>query len=305
LTDFADFAEAADPSPPIFSAIPSSPEYTGPAATPTGSAVPFTKWYNVHERHSIAEFGQEGVILLIIGVILSIHLWGTKTNRSKAKSWITAHAPALEKEFALVGFGKSAPSIADAEGQGLTRSLLDDANVELLKEKSLNEFKTYASGRANVAFLDANITLHKRYNPFGMLIDYALSFFFDSMPSPTEKLNAVIYPFDGRENLIVPGLQVPGAHELRNKDTKSSYDGFVWAVVNKDTMRTLRDERYDVSITTTKDNAKLPVWATVMSEAAEITDLLLTPELIKAVEQAGELLQHLVISDQPVDKPLT
>merc|ERR1712169_142240 len=42
-----------------------------------------------------------------------------------------------------------------------------------------------------------------------------------------------------------------------------------------------------------------------MSESAEITDFLLTPELIKAVEDAGELLNHLIITDQPIDQPLT
>jgi hypothetical protein len=40
-----------------------------------------------------------------------------------------------------------------------------------------------------------------------------------------------------------------------------------------------------------------------MSESAEVTDLLLSPELIKAVEEAGELLEHLIITDQPVDRP--
>jgi len=125
--------------------------------------------------------------------------------------------------------------------------------------------------------------------------------FFDGA-APTESMEAVIYPFDGRESLTVPG-QAPGAHELR-KDTKSSFDGFVWAVVNKETMKQLREDRYDVSLTGTKDSPKLPSWTTVMSESAEITDFLLTPELIKAIEDAGELLNHIIISDQPNDQPL-
>jgi hypothetical protein len=70
-------------------------------------------------------------------------------------------------------------------------------------------------------------------------------------------------------------------------------------------MKQLRDDRYDVSITTTKDNSKLPNWATVMSESAEVTDFLLTPELVKAVEQAGDLLEHLIVTDQPIDQPKT
>jgi len=176
--------------------------------------------------------------------------------------------------------------------------------VDLIKEKSLNTFSSYATGRQNVAFVDISITLLKRYNPFGMFVEYISGFFFDSMPAPVEKMEAILYPFDGKEALTVPG-QIPGAQELRNRDSKSSYDGFVWALVNKEKMKLLRDERYDVSITTTKDNSKLPIWATVMSESAEVTDLLLTPELVKAVEKAGELFDYMVVTDQPIDKPTT
>lgn len=233
-------------------------------------------------------------------------MFGTSINRKKAKAWVTAHAPVLQKEFALVGFGgRKAPTAEDIEGEGLAKSLASDSldlPIDLLKEKSPQEFTTYATGRQNVAFLDVNLTLLKRYSPLSMIAEYGMSLLMESVPAPTEVMEAILYPFDGREALTVPG-QAPGAHELR-KDTKSSYDGFVWAVVNKDTMRQLRDDRYDVSITSTKDSSKLPNWATVMSESAEITDFLLTPELIKAVEEAGELLNHLIITDQPIDQPL-
>jgi hypothetical protein len=40
-----------------------------------------------------------------------------------------------------------------------------------------------------------------------------------------------------------------------------------------------------------------------MSESAEITDALLTPELIKAVTEAGEDLEAMIITDQPIDAP--
>lgn len=292
-TDFADFAGAPDPVPAGFSATASS-TFGGPIATAT--AAPYTKWYNVHERHSLSEFKQEGVILALIAVVVTIHIIGTTANRKKAKAWIAAHAAVLQKEFALVGFGgpKQAP-----DGSTITLEMPE----ELIKEKAPNEFSTYATGRQNVAFVDISLTLIKRYSPLTMLFEFGLSLFFDSMPAPTEKMEAILYPFDGKEALTVPG-QAPGAHELR-KDSKTSYDGFVWAIVNKGTMKGLRDERYDVSITTTKDSPKLPNWATVMSESAEITEFLLTPELIKAVEDAGELLNHLVITDQPIDQPLT
>lgn len=291
MTDFADFAGAPDPVPA--SGAPTG-AFSGSTVRPTGSAVPYTKWYNIHERHSLSDFKQEGVILLLLLVIVAIHIFGTSANRKKAKQWISAHAPVLQKEFSLVGFGE--PQAPLEEG--------DEAELsgDVLKEKSPQEFTTYASGRQNVAFLDVKLSLLKRYSPLTMFAEYAMSLFFDSMTAPTEQMEAILYPFDGREALTVPG-QIPGAHELR-KDTKSSYDGFVWAVVNKETMKQLRDDRYDVSITGTKDTPKLPNWATVMSESAEITEFLLTPELIKAVEDAGELLNHLIITDQPIDQPL-
>ncbi|KAI9742574.1 MAG: hypothetical protein M1818_003714 [Claussenomyces sp. TS43310] len=285
--DFADFAGAPSPEPASFSAIPSAASSAGPAATATG--VPYTKWYNVHERYTLNDFRSEGLILLFVLVVVLVHLWGTRANRTKAKSWASAHAPVLEKEFAKVGFG-------DLEDPA-------EAPGELLNEKAAYQFSTYATGRQNVAFVDINLSLLKRYNPLVACVEYVTGFFFESMPAPVEKMEAVLYPFDGKEALTVPGL-IPGALEVR-KDAKSSYDGFVWAIVNKDSMKLIRDERYDVSLTSTKDHAKLPNWCTIMTESAEVTEALLTPDLIKAVEEAGDLLDYLVVSDQPVDKPTT
>lgn len=75
--------------------------------------------------------------------------------------------------------------------------------------------------------------------------------------------------------------------------------------MNKNQMKQLRDERYDVSITFTKDHPKLPIWTTVMSESAEITSALLTDELVDAIKKAGDLFDYLIITDQPVEKPKT
>jgi hypothetical protein len=253
----------------------------------------------------LSDFKQEGVILILVVIIVIIHLIGTSLNRKKAKTWINAHAPILQKEFALVGFGgRKLPTDSEVENEDLAKTLANESlqlPEDILKEKSPQEFATYATGRQNVAFLDFNLTLLKRYSPLSLISEYGMSLFFDSVPAPTERMEAILYPFDGKEALTVPG-QALGAHELR-KDSKSSYDGFVWAIVNKDTMKQLRNDRYDVSITTTKDNAKLPNWATVMSESAEVTDALLSPELVKAIEEAGDLLEHLIITDQPIDQP--
>lgn len=195
----------------------------------------------------------------------------------------------------------------DKDGDELVRALAE-ANAAkgdgILKEKSLFEFATYATGRQNVAFMDVKLTLKKRFNPILTFVEGAIGFFWDTFEQPEDTLDATIYPFDGREAQTVPGL--PGAAELRARESKSSaYDGFVFAIVNKERMKQFREERYDLSITSTKDHAKLPGWLAIMTENTEVTEAMLTPELVKAAEGAGELLDYLIISDQPSEKPKT
>ena len=277
-------------------AAPATGTGSGPAAAST--AVPWTKWYNVHERHSLSEFKAEGIVLVIGFIVVVLHLIGSRANRSKARGWIRAHAPVLTSEFALVGFGgvptmdgdfgPSAPSKADS----------------LLKEKSLTEYATYATGRQNTAFMDVKINLTKRFNPIVNVFESVAAFFFEgTFVMPIDTMEALIYPFDGKENQTVPSL--PGSAEARAKDGKSSYDAFVWALVNKSSMQKAREQRYDLSLTLTKDNSKLPSWLTIMSESAEITDALLTKDLLDAVEAAGDSFDYLIITDQPTDKPKT
>jgi hypothetical protein len=306
VADFAAYTEAPDPSPlPDFTAVAGGATLSG-NNVPAATARPYTKWYNVHERYSPSDFYVEGLILAAIFVLVGTHLVGASLNRSKARKWARAHAAPLAQEFALVGFN-GVPAVAiGKQGEELTLALADSNAAQgdaILWEKSLFEFASYATGRANVAFLDVRLTLIKRFNPLMSLIEAGLGLFFEGYAAPADTADLVLYPFDGREAALVP--QIPGTTELKGKDNKSAFDGFVWAVVNKEAMKKVRDDRYDVSITFTKDNNKLPAWATVMTESAEITELLLTPDLVKAVESAGELFDYLIVSDQPMDKPKT
>ncbi|AEO69199.1 uncharacterized protein THITE_2119335 [Thermothielavioides terrestris NRRL 8126] len=300
--DFADFSQVPEPE-----AAPVSPAPNTFGGAPAAQTLrPYTKWYRLHERYTWSDFQAEGIILCLIAVLLLVHLFGARLNRSKAKKWIRAHAAPLTAEFALVGFAGVPVAVADKKGDELVQALADfnaRQGDDLLKEKSLFEFATYATGRANVAFLDVKLTLLKRFNPLSVLVDSVMAFFFDSASENHECVEATLYPFDGKEALTVPGL--PGAAELRSKDSKSTFDSFVWAIVHKERMKQVRDDRYDVSLTATKDHPKLPNWLTVMTESAEITDALLTPELIQAAELAGDLLEYLIISDQPIEKPKT
>ncbi len=305
LPDFADFAGAPDPSPA--SILPVTPQAaTALGASPT--SVVYTKWYRVWERTSPSDFYAEAVILPFVILIIGLHIWGRSTNKRKAKGWIRAHAPVLEKEYALVGFGgRKEPTVDLQSSDQLNPVTSDDLVIpeELLKEKTAQEFITYATGRQNVAFTDFTVTLYKRYNPGTLLIEFLLSFIFDSMKAPAEKMDATSYLFDGREKELVPAKtqQQLEAIESQAKSKNSTYDQFVFAVVHKDMMRSIREDRYDISLTSTKDHAGLPIWATTMSESAAITDALLTPELIKAIENAGDAFEYLVVTDQPLDKP--
>ncbi|KAJ5661771.1 uncharacterized protein N7477_009387 [Penicillium maclennaniae] len=262
--DFADFVEAPNPSPASLVA-----DSTTIQASST-DAVPFTAWYRVWERTSPRDFMQEAMIMPFILIIVLFHVWGTRKNRRRAKEWANAHVPLLQKEFAVVGFDGVART---AEGEAVTVEL---ANPEKsLKEKSPNEFSTYATGRQNVAFLDIALKMPKRYNPIHYFMEYAGSFFFESWEAPAEKYEAMLYTFDGKEKDLVPVL---GKDTSSLKVNNSTYDGFIWAVVHKSHMRKFRTDRYDASITFSKDHPKLPSWA-------------------------GNDFEFLIVSDQPVDKP--
>ncbi|KAK4542447.1 hypothetical protein LTR36_006699 [Oleoguttula mirabilis] len=310
--DFADFATAASPVAPSHAATLSS---AAAAAAATGTAGisnvhlsaagrPFTKWYRVWERVTIADFYQELVILPCLLVVILVNLWGSRANRHRAKQWAATHLPMLESEFASIGFGggKPSPKLTDAQTSGLAKKVAGSTDVpeEMLREKSKGEYITYATGRQNVAWLDVKLTLYPRYNPFKWLFDVLAAFFIESMPAPTERVEATIYCFDGKEKTLISS-QAQSAAGPGSRD--STYDGFVWAVVHKDKMKQLRDDRYDVSLTTTKDHPKLPAWATVMSESAEVTEALLTADLVKAITDAGEDLEALIVTDQPIDAP--
>jgi hypothetical protein len=253
--------------------------------------VPYTKWYRVWERTSLDDFKMELYILPFLFLVILVHVWGTRRNRRKATNWMRAHAPVLQQEFAQVGYTRP---------RGESQEVKDVE--QLLKEKKADEYMTYATGRQNVAFVDFKITLAKRYNPLMRFGEMLIGTFFESLPAPEERLEATSYVFDGQESKIAPGYK---QGEEKKSVPNSSFAGFVFAIVHKDLMKRLREDRYDLSLTSTKDHAKLPVWTTVMSESAEITEKLLTPELIQAVHNAGDRFEALVITDQPMDHPKT
>jgi len=287
--DFADYAGAPEPTPAVISSFTTATGAAQAAPTSLGQNRPYTAWYRVWERTTADDFKLEMYVLPFLFVLIAVHLWGTKRNRTKAKTWMKAHAPVLTQEFVQVGYTRpeSEQSVMDVDS--------------MLKEKKADEYQVYATGRQNVAFVDFKLSFLKRFNPFLWLGESVLPLFFESFPPPAERMEATAYVFDGRETKIAPSYGQGDAKKVTN----STFDGFVFAIVHKDIMKRMREERYDLSLTSTRDHAKLPVWTTVMSESAEVTDMLLTPELIKAIEEAGDNFEAIVVSDQPIDAPRT
>lgn len=214
-----------------------------------------------------------------------MHIWGTRRNRKIAKDFLTSIAPVLGREFASVGFTR-----------GQANTLASEAEVPFnvhtaLRENSNVEFTTYASGRANTAFLHATIKLQRRSNLVGLAAEHALSFFFDSFTEPRDTVTLTLSPFDGAG--------------LMKGDNSQKFDNFIWALVNKRAMKRLREERYDLSLTRTTDWEGLPNWVAVMGEGKKIGELCLTKELKEVVPECRELLEMLLVTDMPKEKPKT
>ncbi|KAL9610462.1 MAG: hypothetical protein Q9167_004835 [Letrouitia subvulpina] len=303
--DFGDYAAVPDPSPASITPSASTFATDGSTAPTSTPLIPYTKWYRIWERTSPRDFYQEAVIMPFIILIVGLHIWGRRKNRRKARAWITAHGPAMQKEFAVVGYGGKRSSVSADNGDDVDEEAT--GNEDLMREKTAMEFTSYATGRLNVASLELKLSLFKRYNPLTLMIESALGFLFESVTPPAERMEATSYVFDGKERDVVP---VRSKAELDNKDARfkglpsSSYDNFVWALVHKERMKRLRDDRYDISLTATRDHSKLPPWLTTMSESAEITEQMLrSEELVKAAKEAGDSFEYLIISDQPAEKP--
>ncbi|KAI5779810.1 hypothetical protein EDC01DRAFT_297659 [Geopyxis carbonaria] len=276
-----DFADYATPSPVAEEAASTF----SPIAYASSTPVPgFTgPWYAVWERHSLSEFKTEGYVFILIAVVVAVHLWGSKRNRTIAKGFITAIAPVLTREFAMVGFNeKGTANTIDADSEF-------DAE-KAVKENSNLEFVSYASGRANVAFMHTTIGLQRRNNPMAWLGEYLASFMFESIPEPTDHITITMSPFDGGE--------------LFGRPTgNSKYDNFVWALVNKRNMRRWRDERYDLSLTRTSDWDGLPNWLAVMGESKEIGDTCLYKDLKDVIGECSSFLEYLIVTDMPKERP--
>ncbi|KAF3917902.1 hypothetical protein ABW20_dc0108312 [Dactylellina cionopaga] len=296
--DFADFAASTVES--IANAATAAAASAGTSiahAQPTGlPARPSIfgdehPWYAFWMRVGPTDFITEYFILSFLAVMIGWHFIGVGLNRKIAKNWIMKHVPLLQREYARVGFQRTLTTTEEAKEDVAAGKFVGNEK-DLIREESSQEFTHYASGRMNVLSTVFDINLKGRGNPFLWAFEIISAFLMDSISAPSDTVTVTTYTADGSD------ASKTGGHN-------SKYDSFVWGVVNKKAMAKHRAARYDLSLTKTVDTVKLPPWLTVMTESSEITDILLTKELITALEKAGDSFQYLLITDQPIEKPST
>ncbi|KAF8138264.1 DUF1682-domain-containing protein [Boletus edulis] len=98
---------------------------------------------------------------------------------------------------------------------------------------------------------------------------------------------------------------------LLDADAAAALPDFVWAVVNKSELTTIKDNRWDLTFTRTTEHSSLPPMFSIMSEFADVTDALFklhlspstTLSTLLATSPSLTYLRSLSITDQPHERP--
>lgn len=197
----------------------------------------------------------------IIGLYFVVYKIGANYNNKIAQKFMDAVVPNLKENFYQVGVTPK----------------------ELYAQDDGHNYSLYASGRLRIESMVAKITLQVRENVFMWIMEYIVSFFFESIPVPQD-LVTIDFKFD--------------------EETSDKFDNFIWAVVTKDKMDKFRNENYYLSLTKTSESPKLPVEFVFMNEVTEMNDVLFTKKLSDFIKANIPTLKYIAITDQPRDKPV-
>ncbi|KAG8966931.1 hypothetical protein FRC03_011002 [Tulasnella sp. 419] len=150
------------------------------------------------------------------------------------------------------------------------------------------DYFLYSTGRKGVAYLHTIFAMLPRHDLAQVLFQFAQSLIYlEYAPKDDITLDFTLAPS------VTPTAQ-----------------GFVWGIVHKNEITTMRKNRWDLLFFTKQsENAALPHNAVVMSESADLTDLVLKSPAGAAVASLlskPEINKHfrgLIISDQPGARP--
>jgi len=158
---------------------------------------------------------------------------------------------------------------------------------EGLTQDGYSDYFNFSTGRRGVTSLHSIFTLRPRHDFLQWAFQIGRTFV-DLQYRPRDEIQL--------DFKLLPGTLVPD---------------FVWAVVAKDELLSIKDDRWDLTFTRTSENPKLPPTLSVMSEFADVTDNLLKPfgsfSLSAALSDPAILpyFRSLSVTDQPRDRPAT
>ncbi|VVT50043.1 uncharacterized protein SAPINGB_P002572 [Magnusiomyces paraingens] len=142
-------------------------------------------------------------------------------------------------------------------------------------------YSTYATGRVGIDAVKIEFGLKGRHNPITLSLEYLLDLFFGHKVTD-DYVNVTIVPSSTSAAPIHP---------------------CVFAVINKEDMKEVREENYYLSITKTSDSPKLPNTFVFMSESAELTDNLFSTELSDAIKNSSAFLKFFALADLQKESP--
>ncbi|KAF9057560.1 hypothetical protein BJ165DRAFT_1537985 [Panaeolus papilionaceus] len=147
------------------------------------------------------------------------------------------------------------------------------------------DFFNFSTGRRNIASLHTIFTCQPRHDLFQWIFQIGKTLV-DLHHRPVDDIQL--------DFKLAPG---------------TLHDSFVFAIVAKDELLSVKNNRWDLNFTKSSESPLLPPQFTVMSEFADITENILKPlgnfSIVKALEDPKILpyFRHLSITDQTRDRP--
>ncbi|KAE9410524.1 DUF1682-domain-containing protein [Gymnopus androsaceus JB14] len=166
--------------------------------------------------------------------------------------------------------------------EDLLKSQFSSPHVKGLVRDGSSDFFTFSTGRRNVASLHSIFRLRPYHDLLQTIYQVVYSF--------------VDLQYNPRNDLQLDFKLLPSAlpHD------------FVWAIVAKDEMKSIKDNRWDLTFTKTTENSALPSNMSVMSEFADVTESILkNTALLDALKdpKIAPYFRSLSVTDQPRERP--
>ncbi|KAF8559089.1 DUF1682-domain-containing protein [Imleria badia] len=171
----------------------------------------------------------------------------------------------------------------------LARNFSAPASSSGLISDGPTDFFVFSTGRRALASLHTVLSLLPRQDPLHLLFQFLWQLY-DLRYHPRDHLSL--------DFLIDP-------------DTAAATPDFVWAVVNKSELTSIKDNRWDLTFTRTTEHTSLPPAFSLMSEFADVSDALFKLKLSPSTTLSTILatppflahLRSLSITDQPHERP--